>query len=310
MITVVGMNTAIDRMLHVDALAAGQVQRARSSQVTAGGKGVHVAQTLAALGEATRLVGLTDSAHHAFLSERLRARGVTFHGVRSAQPLRTCVAVRESDGRMTELLEPGPTLTAAECETMRAEVRANAAISEAVVFSGSLPGGFAASTYAELVREIAPGGCLCVVDASGDALRHAADAGPFLLKPNRDEASALAGQPVTSVDDAARLVVALLARGVRHPVITLGALGAVGGDAAGLWHGVLDVAQTRNAVGSGDCFLAGITAALLRTGDMAVALRLGLACGAANAMNEETGWVDGDTVHRLEKDVVLRSLDA
>jgi 1-phosphofructokinase family hexose kinase len=309
-ITVAGINTAIDRMLRLDRLEPGQVQRAQSVQVTPGGKGVHVAQTLAALGETTRLVGLTDAAHHGFLSERMRARGVTFHGVRSAQPLRTCLAVHERDGRTTELLEPGPVLDEAERDALFDEVRTCAAISEAMVFSGSLPGGLDAGSYAGFVRELTPRGCLCVVDASGDALRRAAEAAPFLLKPNRDEASALAGRPVASPREAADLVADLRAAGVRHPVITLGAQGAVGGDAQGIWHAVLALPQARNAVGSGDCFLAGVTAALVRTGDMRHALRLAMACGASNALTEETGWIESDTVHALASRVSLRALGA
>lgn len=308
MITVVGMNTAIDRMLQLDRLQVGQVQRAQAVQVTPGGKGVHVAQTLAALGEATRLIGLSDAAHHGFLSERMRARGVTFYGVRSAQPLRTCIAVREGDGRITELLEPGPVLSESEREALFDEIRACAASSEAMVFSGSLPGGLDADSYARFVSEFTPAGCLCVVDASGDALRQAAEAAPFLLKPNRDEASALAGRPVASPREAAELVTELRAMGVRHPVITLGAQGAVGGDEQGIWHAVLALPQARNTVGSGDCFLAGVTMALLRTGDMRRALRLAMACGAANALGEETGWIDGGMVKALESKVSLRAV--
>lgn len=310
MITVVGMNTAIDRMLRLDRLEAGQVQRAQTVQVTPGGKGVHVAQTLAALGEATRLIGLTDAAHHDFLSERMRARDVTFHGVRSAQPLRTCIAVRECDDRTTELLEPGPVLSESEREALFEEIRACAAISEAMVFSGSLPGGLDADSYAGFVREFTPGGCLCVVDASGDALRLAAEAAPFLLKPNRDEASGLAGRPVASPSEAAELVADLRAMGVRHPVVTLGAQGAVGADEQGIWHAALALPQARNTVGSGDCFLAGVTAALLRTGDMRRALRLAMACGASNALTEETGWIERERVQALASKVSLHAMGA
>jgi len=177
------------------------------------------------------------------------------------------------------------------------------------VLSGSLPRGFEADTYAALLRRIAPRGLPCLVDASGEALRLAADAGAFLLKPNRDEAAQLAGRAVDTVEDAAVVARALHARGVAFPVITLGARGALGFDGADCWHASLAIAHSANAVGSGDCFLAGAAVALRRGGEPAQALRLGVACGAANALHEETGYVQRAQVDALLAEVRLVRFD-
>jgi len=61
MITVAGFNTALDKLVDVDALRPGAMQRASAVRVSFGGKGLHVAQTIAALGERVRLVGLVDA---------------------------------------------------------------------------------------------------------------------------------------------------------------------------------------------------------------------------------------------------------
>lgn len=296
MITVAGFNSAIDRLVDVFALRAGAVNRSTPADERPGGKGVHVAQTLAALGMPVTLVGLCDDAHAAEFSERLRLRGVDFRAVRSPVPLRQCLAIREEGGRITEILERSEDPGEDTRFVLDQVLRHWAGESEAIVCTGSLPPGFDPGYYARVSAELA---LPCAIDASGDALRAAADAAPWLLKPNAVEASDLLGTPVSSLADAMVVARALHARGVRHAVLTLGGLGAVGVDEHGAWQASLSVEGVRNTVGSGDCFLGGLVASLVRGEGLGEALRLAVACGAANALGEETGFIRLDTVDGL-----------
>ena len=299
MITVGGFNTAIDRLVTLDVLEPGTVQRATAVHSYPGGKGVHVAQTIAALGEPVQLVGLVDTMHRNFIARRMSERGVLFHGVETAGDLRQCLALRERDGRISEVLDPGPTLSGVVRKQLLHTLWRAIDGSDAIVLSGSLPGGFDADTYAQIVRQAGGHGLACLVDASGDALRHVADAGAWLIKPNRDEAAQLAGHSVDTLEQAAVLVRALHDRGTARPVITLGALGAIGFDGDAVWHASLTLQHSENAVGSGDCFLAGLAVARQRGLLFEEALRLAVACGVANAMNEETGFVRRADVEAL-----------
>ena len=309
MITVAGFNTAIDHLFLLDALVPGTVQRASRAQLYPGGKGLHVAQTIAALGERVQLVGLTDAAHRNLITRRMAERGVLFHGVEIDQPLRTCIAVREREGRFTELLSPGPNVPAATREQLLRTWSRCAEESELLVMSGSLPPGFGADTYASMARQAATAGVPCVIDASGEALRHAADSGARLVKPNRDEASDLAGFEVRTAGDAAKVARVLHAQGIAQPVVTLGADGAVAFDGHAAWHASITVTHSANTVGSGDCLLAGFAVALTRGEPLEAALRLGVACGAANAMDEETGYVRRECVDALLGQVRVRRLE-
>ena len=306
MITVAGFNTAIDRLIQLDALVPGQVQRARAEQVYPGGKGIHVAQTIAALGERVQLVGLIDASHRNLVGRRMSERGVLFHGVEAAGALRHCMALCEHDGRITEILGQGPRLGPAECDALLRDMQRGIDESELVILSGSLPRGFADDTYAGLVRQARAAGKRCLVDASGEALRLAVAARPFLVKPNRDEAEALLGGAVGDLDGAVAALRALAARGVAMPVLSLGALGALGMDDSGVWHAAVELEQVRNAVGSGDCFLAGMAVAIKRGEPLREALRLAVACGAANAMDRETGYAHPDRIDALFDRVRVR----
>jgi tagatose 6-phosphate kinase len=299
MITVAGFNTAIDRFIQVDALTPGEVHRARSEKTYPGGKGVHVAQTIAALGESVQLVGVIDAAHRPFVAQRMSARGVLFHGVEIAGPLRQCVAVQDAGGGITEILGQGPLLDAGEQQRLLQQFRRSVDESALVIVSGSVPRGFPDRLYAELIGHVHRSGKRCLVDASGEALRHAVSARPFLIKPNRDEVSALAGHPVIDVRAAQRAAVALHERGIAMPVVTMGALGAIAADDSGVWHAHIQSVPVRNTVGSGDCLLAGMAVALHRGMPLAQALRLGVACGAANAASEETGFAERGDIDAL-----------
>ena len=299
MITVLGINTAIDHLMRVDTLHLGEINRTVHEQVLPGGKGLHVAQTVAALGEPVQLIGLIDAAHRNLTARRMSERGVLFHGVEIDAPLRHCIALQDAAGRITEVLGQGPQLGERDRAALQRAFRLALAESELVILSGSLPRGLPTDTYAELAQQVRAAGKRCLVDASGEVLRQAVAAQPFLLKPNRDEAEALFGRSVGDLDAAVAALRELAVRGVALPVLSLGALGAVAMDESGVWHAAVELEQVRNAVGSGDCFLAGMAVAIKRDEPLQEALRLAVACGAANAMDVETGYVRPDQVEAL-----------
>jgi tagatose 6-phosphate kinase len=303
MITVAGFNTAIDRSIRIDALQAGHVQRATSVTIHPSGKGLHVAQTIAALGEPVQLIGLVNPVHRQRISEHLEKRGVLFHGVEIPGELRSNLALHENSGRITEILDPGAVIDASARQRLVDTLFRWAENSRYVVMSGSLPLGFADDTYAQWVRAL---DLPCFVDASGSALHHAATSGAYLLKPNRDEASELAGHSVSTIDDAVALARSLHARGISRPIVTMGEQGAIGFDGTDAWHASLALDHHESTVGSGDCFLAGVTVALTRNGDLGDALRLGVACGAANAKNEEIGYASLEQISALLAQIRVR----
>lgn len=76
---------------------------------------------------------------------------------------------------------PGPEMNAAELDDSLDSLRALAPTPDYVVASGSLPPGLPNNTYtavADLARQI---GARAVLDTSGAALKHAVDAGWYLL---------------------------------------------------------------------------------------------------------------------------------
>lgn len=304
MIVVAGFNTSVDRLMEADAVAVGGVTRVRNVIAAPGGKGAHVALTVATLGEPVRLVGIVDELHRDWFQGFFSARGVEFDAVPIAGNIRTCVAVRDRDGRTTELLEPGPALTAAEQTALLDRFRGATSGTSVIALSGSLPAGLSVSAYAQLTGAVGGPGVRVLLDASGDALKLGVAARPFLVKPNAEEAASLVGHPVTSIE-AAHAAAATIGAGVPATVVSLGAQGVVA-----VWDGracrvaAPPIPQAGNIVASGDCLLGGMAVALARGGDANDALQLGVACGAANALSSEAGLI-----RRADVEALLPTVD-
>ena len=124
------------------------------------------------------------------------------------------------------------------------------------------------------------------VDGSGAALREAAAAGAC-IKINGDEANALLGGKIIGERDAVAAAQAIRALGPPRVVITLGAGGAILAEAEGAWRVSAPRVTAVSAVGSGDCFLAGLVAMLAEGRSVEAALALAAACGAANAQRAD-----------------------
>jgi 1-phosphofructokinase len=115
--------------------------------------------------------------------------------------------------------------------------------------------------YAGLTSVFAEHGVRVAVDTSGAALLAAVDAGPDLIKPNRQELAAAVGSPVNSLDDVVAAAEKLRSRGVKAVLASLGADGAVLVDDGGSVFGTADPIDPVSTVGAGDALLAGFLAA-------------------------------------------------
>jgi 1-phosphofructokinase family hexose kinase len=298
MIAVAGLNSAVDRLVEIEALTPGLVLRAREAHGWPGGKGVHVATAAAALGEMVRLTGFMDDAHRDWFAAWLRARGVDFHPIHVPTAIRTCLAIREAAGRTTEILEAGPTIESAVREAAFDTVVNVCRTATVAVLTGSLPPGMPADAYSRVVAALPD--TRVIVDASGELLRQALAARPFAIKPNRQEAEAAAGIRIDSVADAAAAVRILSEKGVALAIISLGADGAVAWWNGRVCHAAAQAPAVANEVGAGDCLVGAIAAAIARGDDIFDAIRLGVAAGTAKVLSPDTG-----AVRRTDIDALL-----
>ena len=179
MITTICLNPALDRTVTVDALIPGQVNRIRASRTDVGGKGVNVAVVCRRLGLEAQVIGCAGVDGYAKLQAKAKDEGIgcDFHTVEGAIRVNTKVFPLDGSG-VTELNEPGPTLTAEDLDVFFDLAIEKTVGSDFVVITGSLPPGCPAHTYRELIRVLK---VPCILDVGGEALRLGVEAKPFLI---------------------------------------------------------------------------------------------------------------------------------
>src|SRR4051794_3321048 len=307
---VAGPNLTIDRTSAIGEMRPGEVLRVDRVVVTPGGKGLNVARAARALGHRTVLVsflpGRTGEAAGAMIADE----GVKLHIVRCPGELRSTAIIQERDGRTTVLNEPGPAVGEAEWTAYERAVQAHLAGHGVLLCSGSVPPGSPPDAYGRLVALAEGAGLTAVVDAAGETLLRALDAGPGLVTPNLAEAEGALGlgggaQAVRSAEDARPRALAaaeaLVRQGARAAVVTADAEGAAVLDAGGAadWIPAPRVAEVRNPIGAGDVLAAALAAALERGEALAVAAREGVAAASASVEWPTAGDLDPARMRKL-----------
>lgn len=308
MILTLNLNCSLDKIYTVDDLPHGGVARAKTLQNTAGGKGLHIANICAILGEDYVVTGFLGGHTGAMIREILDARHMHHDFVPIAGETRSCINIGTPDGKQTEVLEQGPEISAAERESFLQKYEKLLAKADIIVGSGSLPQGLELSFYTELIEMARRKKKKFLLDTSGATLKESLAANPFLIKPNQDEIEMLLQKKVSSLADAAESVRHFLDMGILMPVVSLGKNGAVVGWQGDVYHAMPPVCSVVNAVGSGDAFVAGMAIGLSRELPFTDILRLGSACGAANVLEKESGFVRRENVAKIAGEIQITKI--
>jgi tagatose 6-phosphate kinase len=320
-IVFVAANPSIDRLIEVDSIALGAINRPDVVVAVPGGKGLNAARTAFVLGG--RVTALAIVAGHAgeWIAARLDALGIDSDLVfdEGGAETRTCVsALDRSTGRLTEFYEPGPairpaTWAAFEDALMRQLETGDVA---AIVCSGSLPPGAPTDGYARMVSiaRLAPGGSVdVIIDSHGAALAAALTEHPAVVKLNAAEAleaigDAAATDATPGLADALRAAQGLRQRGTSRVIVTLGEDGAIACDGPSTWRLRSPARRGAYPVGSGDAFVAALAVALVAGRSFVEAAEHGMAAGVANALLAGAGTLDPALAATLVDEVEVSSI--
>ncbi len=297
-ILAVTMNPSIDVQYPLDHLQIDDVNRVTKVSKTAGGKGLNVARVLHCLDHPLIATGVLGGFFGQYLAHQLEEDGIPGDFAQIYGETRSCIAILHDGGDQTEVLEKGPTLSAADADKFLAHYQELLKKVDLVTISGSLPGGLPTDFYAKMVALGHKAGVKVFLDASGAALEAAlkADEKPDLIKPNDSELSALIGEEVD------RRNLPLLAKQLAHPifagvswvVVSLGAAGAFAKHDADYYQAAIPKINVVNPVGSGDSTLAGLAYATDKGENAEDTLRSAMTTGMLNTMEAKTGFVNKD----------------
>jgi 1-phosphofructokinase family hexose kinase len=289
MIYTLTLNPAVDRELTVQAVAFDEVLRASEARVDFGGKGFNVSRLLKGLGIASTAVGFLGGRSGELLRTGLQNLGIDTDFVWVPGETRTNVSiVTESHDNYIKVNEKGPQVGADQQEELLAKIDAITKPGDWWVLAGSLPPGVEEDFYARIIRVLNRHEAKVVLDTTGESLRLGCAEGPFLVKPNAEEAHALTGLPVETSEDIRNVAAEIRRMGARNVIISMGKSGALMHNADGAWLVGTPKVEERNPTGAGDSMVGGLVWGLTRGLDLRACLACGVACGAATASQAGT----------------------
>ena len=300
MILVVGLSPAWQRTLVFEEIVPGKVNRAARVSDGASGKGVNVARVASILGADVKLLTVAGGHRGQLLKTELKRQGLTTRVVPVKAETRICQTLL-SRGTTTELVEEAEPLTSTEVRKVLRAFTRDVRKAELVVLTGTVPKGCRADFYARLVDESTRHGVRVLIDTQKTQLRNTLKRRPFLVRINRDELTAATGITAAGRKRVLPALRKLMKRGPHWAVISDGAKKIYVSETPGIQVRTFTPPRvaTRNPIGSGDAMMAGIAVGLVRGQSIPEAVRFGAACGAANAMTAEPGFVRMRDVKRL-----------
>lgn len=309
----ISLNPAIDTRLILNRLLPGRVNRVVEVYRTPGGKAAHVAMALTGLGAAPTWIGFAGGAIGSELLAGLRALKIETVSVPTVHSSRVNLEILDTHGEITEILEPGGTITQSEWDNFQqtcSKAFQGAAAQKIAVISGSLPPGVPIDACSKLIRAAHSANCLAFVDSSGQALSKALPAEPDFVKLNREEAEVVTQIAVHDPISAALAVRKLLDQGAKSASVSLGEGGLVAvqrrdGPAIHAWT---DPLHPKSTVGCGDSALSGFAFAAASGLSFERSLALAVACGTANCFAALPARIQKQDVSRLEQQVHIEVL--
>lgn len=283
--------------------AAGETVIGNRFDRVPGGKGANQAVAAARLGAAVSMVGrVGDDSLGGELVQSLTASGVDAAHVQSDPAAATGVAaivVEEGSGQNRIIVVPGANMRLTEADV--------AAAGEAIAAAGSVVAPLevpipAIRRMAELGRR--HGACVIVNPAPArplpDELLRLID----VITPNETEVEQLTGVAVADLAGASRAAAALVKRGVRRVVITLGARGAFVRDEEDEFHLPARPVRAIDTVAAGDAFTGALAVALAEGKDLRAATHF---AGTVAAISVTRHGAQPSMPHRDEVEAFMRS---
>jgi len=287
MISTVTLNPAIDHILYLNSFERNITNRITDSTITMGGKGTHVSMNLAIMGETSRAYGFGFGQNGKRIIEMLEESGVIPRFVYDAchgESRDNYLIVERATRDATLVASRGPVPTQKHVDDLYALINADISERESLVLSGDASNFTDPYAYNRMMDMLAPKKARIFLDASGETLREAVKREPFLVKPNQDEMSLLAGETLHTTADLVRALNKLDKQAsIYAVVISLGGDGSLARIGDKLYRIHAPKVDVYNTVGCGDCMMAGMAYGFQRGLEAEHLLRFATACSAATA---------------------------
>lgn len=301
------LNPTIDKTVYLHEFLPGKTNRPYRVLEDGAGKAINVAVVLKELGADVACIGLLPCTGGQIIQNRLDEYGVPYEFLETDGKARVNIKIfDDSKKTVTEINEKGSRVSEKKLQLIANKVKLTAKNKDKVFLTGSLPDECDPSFYADLIAALSRKGVRCILDAAGTPLRLGIKAGPYFIKPNKDEICALFELSDPGLEEIARAAKKLAEEGIPYVMVSLGEEGALLADRAEVLYAEPLKTEVKSTVGAGDSMIAAAACQLDK--DMGTALKSGVAAASASVMQEGTRTMGIDDYDRLLGAVKVRKI--
>lgn len=310
MIATITLNPSVDISYNFDDFYFNEVNRCNNYFKTAGGKGINVTRVLKELNCNVIATGFIGGNNGLFIENELESLSIPNQFTKIYDNTRNCIAINNSDGSQTEILETGPTISEKESNSFLDLITKffdNNYIN-VISASGSLPKGLNVAYYNKLIKLANERNIKFVLDTSGEYLSEGIKASPYLIKPNIHEIEQLFNVKITSELELRSILYKLKEFDIKMIVVSLGNDGSIALCDDKLYRINIPKVKVINPVGSGDSMIAGIISEINKNSSFEEILKVGNTCGILNAISKKTGCIDLNKYNEIYKKVKIERI--
>ena len=305
-IVTITFNPCIDKSANVPQLIPEKKLNCSEPLFEPGGGGINVARAIKKLGGEAIAIYPAGGYTGKFFNELLAHEQIPSIIIQAESPLRENVIVlEESSNTQFRFGYPGAKLADHEWEQCIGAIDKISDV-EFLVASGSLPEGVPDDIFARLATISKQKKFKLVVDTSNEALKHAANEGVYMLKPNLAELSSLLGKKELSLDEVQAAAKEIITKKFCEVLlVSLGEKGAMLFTKDKKLKASSSKVERKSTVGAGDSMVAGFVLTLSQGNIIEDALRYGVACGTAATMNSGTELCNKKEADALYQKIVI-----
>lgn len=313
MIYTITFNPALDYTVQVEKFEIGKINRTKSENILAGGKGLNVSIILKRLGIENTALSFIAGFTGKELERKIRQynietefieanRGYTRINVKISS-LEKNSLIQESE---TALNGNGPEITENDIEKLLQKIQ-NINSNDIVILSGNIPKCINENIYEIICKELDGKNVKFVVDASQKLLMNCLKYKPFFIKPNKEELEETFNTKIETKEEIIIYAKKLQEKGAQNVLISLGGDGAILlTEKNEVYYSNTPKGQVINTVGAGDSMVAGFVAGYLKKKDYKEALKLGIASGSATAFS--AGLAMNEEINGLLKQITIEKI--
>ena len=309
MIYTVTLNPTLDITYVLDEIAFEEPVRASQVLKNPGGKGINVSLALHSMGIHSIAVGLIGGFTGKEVLALLEEEGLDLRFTEIENETRTNVVILgEKDGNELAIRSEGPAVTEQKTEHISRFILEIAQPPGLLVLSGSLPPGIRDDIYASLITYGKSQGMKTILDSHDEPLRLGIDAGPYLIKPNLEELSRLAGREFAGTDSIIEYCRGLVEKGIEIVATSLGGNGALIVTDEEAWIGMVPCIEGEHTIGAGDSMVAGMIMGIVEDKPLEELFKIGLACGLSAVLNEGPGLCEPETFNEALSQIEIERI--